>query len=146
MTIDTSGKWWVGTSPDDIREYLVALTKDSYLVNEFRLARCDCGVKAFRLEADDGEGAARRTCVSCGKEHFICDSQECWADAEPEPWRCIECGSEEANVGVGFSLYADGENVRWLYVGVRCARCGILGSFADWKVGYGPSLQLMDRV
>jgi len=49
------------------------------------------------------------------------------------------------NVGVGFSLYDDGE-VRWLYLGERCSKCGILGCFAGWKVGYSPSKGLLEQV
>ena len=131
MSIDKSGKWWIGSSPDDIREYLEAYSADGYQVSEFRSAKCSCGGDEFRLAADDDEGCAQRTCMSCGNEQFICDSQEYWADAAPEQWKCIECASTSANVCVGFSLYEDGE-IRWLYVGERCAGCGVLGCFAGW--------------
>jgi hypothetical protein len=53
------------------------------------------------------------------------------------------------NVAVGFSLYeAAGEkerDVRWISVGVRCVGCGTFGSPVDWKVGYGPSYQLLEE-
>jgi hypothetical protein len=146
VTIDTSGKWWVGNDPEDIREYLAAFTEESYPMNEFRLARCECDGVAFRVDADADEGSARRTCGSCRRDHFICDSEEYWDDSDPEEWQCIECGADRANVGVGFSLYDESDDIRWLYLGVRCAQCGVLGCLADWKVGYGPSRQLMDRV
>ena len=146
MTIDTTGKWWVGTAPEDIEEYLDAYSSDGYKTHAFRLARCSCGSDQFSLEADDNEGAARRTCVACGLEHFICDSQEYWSEAEPESWQCTECQSVSANLGVGFSLYADSTDIKWLYVGYRCSRCGVLGCFAGWKIGYGPSHELLDRV
>jgi hypothetical protein len=90
-------------------------------------------------------GVAKRVCISCSSEHFICDSKEFWSDATPEEWQCVECGSKAANVGVGFSLYEEGE-VHWLYVGERCSSCGVLGCFAGWKVGHAPSRQLMDQV
>jgi ferredoxin-like protein FixX len=144
MSIDTTGKWWVGTNPTDIREYLIAYTQDAYSVSEFRLAKCSCGSDVFSLEADDDEGVAKRTCVACGAEHFICDSEEYWGDAQPEEFKCIECGSKRANVGVGFSLHG-GDEVRWLYVGERCAGCGVLGCFAGWKIAYSPSKHLMER-
>ena len=145
MSIDKSAKWWVGTGSEDIKEYLEAFSADSYKASEFRLANCDCGSNTFRLFADDHEGCAKRICESCGKEHFICDSGEYWASAAPEEWKCIECGSTKANIGVGFSLYEDGE-IRWLYVGERCATCGILGVFTGWKIAYSPSKQLFDQV
>jgi len=40
MTIDRSGKWWVGDDPEDIGEYLKAYSSDGYKVHEFRLAKC----------------------------------------------------------------------------------------------------------
>lgn len=133
---------------EDIRAYLEALSADSYPVHEFRLCACPCGSRIFDLESDDNEGTARRVCRECKAEHFICDSGEYWADAEPEKWGCIQCKkkSEGANVGVVFSLYEGGKAIRWLYIGVRCARCGILGSPAGWKIGYEPSLPLLDKV
>lgn len=146
MAIDTSGKWWIGSEPRDLEEYLAALTEECYATTEFRLARCKCGGVSFVLEADASEGAARRCCASCGDMRFVCDSEHYWKEAEPDTWTCIACGSDRANVGVGFSLYDDREGVRWLYLGVRCVQCGTLGCFADWKVGYGPSAQLMDQV
>lgn len=144
--IDTSGKWWTGDSAEDIREYLVAYTADSYPVHEFRVARCSCGSLDFALEAGDDEGVARRRCAACGQQHFICDSDEYWEDAEPEQWECVECGSTRTNVGVGFSLYPEDGEVRWLYVGYRCSSCGVLGCFAGWKVAYAPSRHLFDKV
>ena len=146
MTIDTSGEWWVGSVPEDIKEFLDAYTEDEYLSDEFRLAKCQCGSVEFKLEADDNEGAAKRACSKCSKGHFICDSEEYWEEAEPETWGCVECDSKSTNIGVGFSLYEDKGGIRWLYVGVRCAKCGVLGCFAGWNIGYEPSLQLMEQV
>ena len=145
MSIDKSAKWWIGTNSYDIKEYLEAYSADGYKVSEFRTPKCSCGSDVFTLLADDDEGCAKRTCASCGEEKFIGDSDEYWADASPEKWKCVECESTNANIGVGFSLYEDGE-IRWLYVGERCSACGILGCFADWKVAYSPSKQLFDQV
>lgn len=146
MAIDKSGKWWTGSTPDDLREYLEALSEDSYKVHEFRLARCHCGSVDFEVETSDEDGVARRTCAKCRNEHFICDSGEYWDEADTERWQCIECQSIIANVGVGFSLYDDRQDIHWLYIGERCAQCGLLGCTASWKIGYGPSLQLLDQV
>lgn len=144
MAIDKSGEWWVGDGPEDLKEYLEAFSEDSYPVHEFRVARCDCGSVEFHLEASDEDGVARRACVACKRKHFICDSEENWDDAETKRWRCVECKSKVANVGVGFSLYDDRQSIHWLYVGERCVACGVLGCAASWKIGYSPSLQLMD--
>ncbi len=144
MTIDDRGKWWIGSEPQDLEAYLKVLTEDGYGVQAFRLARCACGSERFELEADGNEGTARRTCAACGAQQFMCDSAEYWDEAEPEAWSCVECKSKHANVGVGFALLESGE-VRWIYLGARCASCGILGCYADWKIDYEPSTHLMEQ-
>lgn len=70
------------------------------------------------------------------------DFRALWEDAEPRTVRCL-CGHGVFEVGVGFSLRADRE-VRWVTVGERCVRCGVLGSCADWKIDYSPSRHLLD--
>jgi hypothetical protein len=145
MSIDKSGPWWVGSDAADLREYLIDFTADGYVVHEFRSTTCPCGSSVFHLDADDTQGAAQRTCVACGSAHFICDSKEYWDEAEPERCAC-PCGSESMNVGAGFSLYPDDHEVRWLYLGGRCTECGVLGCYADWKIDYAPSRQLLDQV
>jgi hypothetical protein len=47
MSIDKSGEWWVGASPDDIKQYLDAYSADAYPANEFRQAKCGCGGETF---------------------------------------------------------------------------------------------------
>ena len=146
MSIDTSGKWWKGSSPDDLEEYLRALSEEGYPIDDFRLSQCPCGSNRFLLEVNVEEGLARRVCERCGTKHFICDSEENWSpNVQMRKFKCVTCKSKIANVGVGFSLYEDKQAVRWLYVGERCAECGTLGSMVDWKVGYEPSLQLIDQ-
>lgn len=146
MAIDRKPEWWVGDQPDDLREYLEAYAPEGYEVHEFRLSECTCGSNQFLLWADDNEGCAKRRCSSCGREHFICDSEDYWDDAAPDQWTCLECNAtgNSCNIAIGFSLYPDGE-IRWLYVGVRCSACGILGCFAGWKIAYSPSRHLLDQ-
>ena len=146
MTVDRTGKWWVGDTAQDIKPYLEAYASDGYPLHVFRLAKCACGGEVFRFFADDHEGVAKRVCAQCNTEHYICDSQEFLPQAAPEEFVCIECGSNSCNIGAGFSLYDDKGAIKWLYLGERCAACGILGCFAGWKIGYEPSLQLMDQV
>ena len=147
MAIDTSGKWWVGSSPQDLEEYLRAYSEGSYPTKLFRLAICACGSDVFSLEADDDEGVARRTCAKCGTAHFICESGEFWKDAKPDRFQCVECGGCNCNVGVGFALYDDSPSaIKWLYVGERCSACGVLGCMAGWKVGMDDALGLLDEV
>ena len=150
MAIDTSGKWWTGTNAGDIKDYLEAYEAEGYAVDETRICKCSCGSDQFELEADREEGVSQRSCCSCSAKHLICDSDEFWSDAHPTRWKCTECGCETCNLGVGFSLY-DSEgggdrDVRWISVGMRCTKCGTLGSYVDWKVGYGPSYHLLSKV
>jgi hypothetical protein len=148
MTIDKKGKWWVGTEPADTAEFLIAYQAEGYAIHETRICRCPCGSVAFLLEADPDGGCAQRTCSACGAKHLICDSAEYWNEADKKQWACTECGNQECNLGVGFSLYEEEEqrkDVRWISVGSRCTKCGTLGSFVDWKVGYGPSDQLLSQ-
>jgi hypothetical protein len=104
VTINTSGKWWVGSEAADIADYLKAYKAEGYEVQETRTCKCNCGSTAFELEADRDEGCAQRTCVVCHEKHFICDSAEFWEEARPESWKCTECRSNACNLGVGFSL------------------------------------------
>jgi len=146
MSVDTSGKWWVGSEAADIRNFLEAYAPQGFEVHEFRLAKCHCGSNSFLIEADDNEGVAKQVCSKCSEEHFLCDSEEYWDEAEPERWKCLECGCDQTNIGVGFSLYDDDQEIRWLYVGCRCAKCGVLGCFAGWKIAYASSRHLLDQV
>jgi hypothetical protein len=148
MTIDRTGKWWVGTEPADITEYLVAYQAEGYAIDQTRICRCPCGSVAFLLEVDSDEGCAQRTCSACNARHFICDSADYWKEADPRQWACTEYGNRECNLGVGFSLYEEEDqrrDVRWISVGNRCTKCGTLGSFVDWKVGYGHSDHLLSQ-
>ena len=145
MAIDKSGQWWKGADPSDIHSYLVDYSADGDPIAEFRPAVCTCGSLAFHLDADDTEGAAQRTCTKCSQVHFICDSSEYWDEAEPERCAC-PCGAESMNIGVGFALYPDDHEVKWLYIGCRCTSCGVLGCYADWKVAYAPSRQILEQV
>jgi hypothetical protein len=146
MPIDTSGKWWVGSEAQDLAAYLEAYSSDNCKATAFRLSKCTCGSIEFHLDADDTEGVARRTCVNCGSECYICESEEFWAEAQPERWGCIECGSARANVGVGFAMYDDDPTgVKWVYVGERCTGCGVLGCFAGWKVAESDALRLLEK-
>jgi len=130
-------------------QLLIAYEAEGYEVQETRLCKCACGSIEFELIADRDEGCAQRRCASCGKEHLICDSADYWSGARPDKWKCTKCGHEKCNVAIGFSLYepdqpGQEQDVHWISVGNRCANCGTLGCFIDWKVGWGPSHSLVD--
>ena len=142
--IDKSGKWWKGTAASDLEVYLADYTEDGYVASRFTRAKCSCGGETFIVDADDTEGAASRTCVACEQTSFIADSAEYWSEAEPDRCAC-PCGAEEMNVCLGFAMRDDGNDVRWIYLGLRCTKCGVLGCYADWKVSYSPSLHLLEQ-
>jgi len=153
MAVDDSGQWWVGSEPADIQTFLEAFTQSEggYPATSFRLVRCLCGSELFRLER--ASDVTRRTCVSCGHGKFICREAEDWEEAEEEagtePYSCVECDAEQANVLIGFAAYEQNpeiDGVKWFYVGVRCADCGVLGCFNDGKIGWGPAAEVYESV
>jgi hypothetical protein len=144
MAIDTSGKWWKGEDADDLVEYVRVLTEQSSPATKFVIAKCACGADRFRLYADRDEGCAKRQCASCGKETFICDSEEAAAEARFKQATC-GCKKDVFDVAVGFSLRDDGE-IKWITVGSRCGSCGMLGAYVDWKINYAPTAHLYSMV
>ena len=145
MAINRGGRWWTGTGPLDLDEYLVAFSADGYPVTQVRHASCSCGAEEFTVRVDDAEGCAERTCVACGKATLLLDSDETKDDAELEEAAC-PCGNETFNVAVGFALYDGGNDIRWVYLGLRCTDDGVLGAYTDWKIDYTPSSHLYERV
>jgi hypothetical protein len=144
MAIDKSGRWWKGETAEDLTEYIRILTEDGYPASRFVVARCSCGKAHFRLLADPVQGCAKRVCVACGNEAFICDSEEYWDEATPKKLKC-KCKKDTFEIIVGFSLRDDGE-IKWLTVGERCVSCGMLGSYLDWKIDYAPTEHLYSMV
>ena len=143
MAIDITGRWWKGTEAADILKYLEVFTEESMPTDQQQLAQCECGSTVFRLQADRRQGAAQRICTQCEAVHFICDSEEVWERVEPKPYECIACSADEANVGAAFCHVEDEADVRWLYLGTRCAKCGTIACFIDWEV---PHVDMIDRV
>jgi len=78
-------------------------------------------------------------------EHPIGDSSEYLKDAELEERAC-PCGSEEFEITVGVSLYEDSNDVRWLYVGCRCPKCGLTAVYGDWESEFNGYQSLLARV
>ena len=154
MTIKKAKWWnfrkcWSGTEAADVLEYLTEYGTNGYPVDELRACKCSCGSDTFELTLDQEEGCAQRKCCSCESIHFICDSEEFWDEASPALWKCGGCGGATFNAAVGYSLYSTGEDgeadVRYIVLGQRCVTCGELGCSAEWKVGYGPSSQLLEH-
>lgn len=145
MTIDRSRKWWTGTEAADIDEYLAAYSAAEYPTERVIQIKCvNCGADTFTVRVDDEEGCAERTCTSCGATSLIFDSQDTIDEAELEDAAC-PCGGETFNAAAGFALRDDGE-IRWVYLGLRCTRDGVLGCYSDWKIDYSPTAHLFERI
>jgi hypothetical protein len=133
MVLNERYKYRYGDSQADIRAEVLRYSQaNAYLAHHFADATCTCGGKLFRLALDDNQGAAVRTCVACKIEHPIGDSDEYLAEAELGECAC-PCGGEEFEISVGVSLYDDSEDIRWLYLGCRCPKCGLTAVYGDWK-------------
>ena len=147
MALRKRGKWRYGDSQTDIRAEIVRYSKEvGYLAEHFADAVCPCGGRVFALYLDDTAGVASRVCVACDAEaHPIGDSAEFMDEAEEEECAC-PCGEEALEITVGVSLYDDSEDVRWLYVGCRCPKCGLTAVYGDWKNEYNGYRELLARV
>lgn len=143
MAIDTSGKWWKGEGFADIADYMRGLTQDGYGAEKVLPSQCSCGGQVFRLIVDRDEGCAKRVCVNCSSETGIGDSDEIWADSSPKPVKC-PCGNRTFELGVAFAFRESGD-VRWIYVGHRCVKCGVLGCSIDWEIDYSPTDHLLNK-
>lgn len=138
----------IGLSAADIHEFIVRY-QASYggnAIDEFRAARCKCGSDSFFFQYNPDGGAAERLCPECETTHLICDSEQYWEPDDACEWDCRECRGGRCNLGVGFALSKDRTFVRWLYIGQRCVRCGLLDFCVSWKIMYGPSLHLLEQV
>ena len=144
MAIDTNGKWWKGTDFTDLAEYVRLLTADDYPAEKVLQCVCVCSNTTFRLIADQDDGCAQRICTACGQAAFICDSEEYWDEAAPKRVRC-PYGHTVFELGVGFSFRENGD-VKWITIGQRCVKCGVLASYVDWKINYGPTDHLLSMV
>lgn len=147
MALRKRGKWRYGDSQADIRTEIVRYSRENgSLAEHFADAACACGGKVFGLLLDDTAGVARRTCVACDAEaHPIGDSAEYMEDAKEQECAC-PCGGEAFEITVGVSLFANSEDVRWLYVGCRCAACTLTAVYGDWKNEFAGYRELLSRV
>ena len=146
MALTKHGEYRYGDSQADIQEELVRYSKlNGYIAQHFANASCTCSGAIFRLALDDDAGAAVRTCIACKSQHPIADSGDYLDDAQLEECAC-PCGGEEFEITVGVSLYEESDDVRWLYLGCRCPRCGLTAVYGDWKNEFIGYRELLNRV
>lgn len=140
------GNYYYGETQNDIKESIINYSKkNGYKAEHFQDAVCLCGNKTFNLELDDDQGVAIRICNKCTNEHPIADSEEYLEEAELQPSICI-CEEEEFEITVGLALYENSEDVRWLYLGCRCIKCGLVGVYGDWKNEYNGYRELLSKI
>ena len=146
MVLKKQGQYRYGEAQADIRDELRRYSKlNGYEAEHFADAVCRCERSVFGLSLDDTAGAAVRTCRSCGLVHPIGDSADFLAEAAVEECAC-PCGAEELEITVGVSLYAESADVRWLYLGCRCPKCGLTAVYGDWKNEFSGFQELLARV
>ena len=146
MALRKRGKWRYGDSQADIRDEILRYSKrNEYIAHHFADAVCKCGGRLFVLRMDDAAGAAIRKCVSCLEEHPIGDSGDYLDETELQMFQCV-CLENVFEITIGVSLFDDGEDVRWLYVGCRCPKCGLTGVYGDWKNEFNGYRELLARV
>lgn len=95
------------------------------------------------VEADAGEGVARRRCLACAHSHYVLDSEDRWTF--PSMWACQGCGHSIAEVAAGLHL-PDGERVAWALLAARCVECGRLSGLTDLVLQDVPLDQVLDRL
>lgn len=133
MALQERGTHSYGDSQADICERLVRYSDaNGYPAEHFADAVCGCGSRDFSLLLDDKVGVAVRVCRQCETEHPIGDSDQYLEEAELDKCEC-PCGSSVFEITIGVALYAESEDVRWLYVGCRCPQCGLTACYGDWK-------------
>ncbi|WP_145260695.1 hypothetical protein [Planctomycetes bacterium Pan216] len=112
-----------------------------YPIDSFVDIRCACGSDGFEFHSDEEAGVAVRRCGSCRHERFMADSAGFAEEAKLTSHVCI-CGSSHFQLTAGVHRYRRdddslAEEVRWTYIGCRCASCGLVGCYADWKCEHG---------
>ena len=114
-------KFWYGTTQEDLQTEMRRYSVDNVCGGHplrrlgLRLRR-----KTFTLDTDEDAGVALRTCTACGNGHYMGDSASYADEAEPARHPCV-CDGEAFELLSGVALYEDNNDVRWYYIGCRCA-------------------------
>lgn len=145
MSLTKNGEHWYSDNQSHIREVIVEYSISSYIATHFADAVCICGNNTFGLYIDNNEGVAIRVCNKCFEDHPIADSGEYMDDSEEEECAC-PCSGESFEITVGVALYVDSEDVRWIYIGCRCADCGLTAVYGDWKNEFEDYKKLLSQV
>ena len=131
MSIRETPSRWFGSESSDIAAYLKALEPGGYGVDEYRPIVCQCGANVFALTIDQDDELGKWKCINCSSGKYITDSKKFWSDAKPKAIECV-CKNSGYNIGFGLNI-RDSSWIRWCSLGIRCVKCGSLGSPLDWK-------------
>ncbi len=145
MTLKKRGEYSYGDNQSDIREELIEYSQHGYLAEHFQDAVCSCGNNLFNLAVDEDEGAAIRRCTSCDTIYPIGDSEDYLEEAELGECEC-PCGNNKFEITAGVALYPNSDDVRWIYLGCRCQKCGLIACYADWKNEFEGYHKLLEMI
>lgn len=133
MSLRKKGKYYYG---DGINDLISELERYAYL-NKYPVDLTEsiicssCGNKTFMLFSDDEENAAVVQCTKCKAKQYIHDSK-CYLGDKTDNYECI-CGADQFLIATGVSFYNGTSDVRWVYVGGYCPKCGLVGNYVDWN-------------
>jgi len=148
MTIETYDEYWKGSNFNDLKKYIISFSDENYKADEVIQSKCTCGNHVYQVQHEPDEGFVKLTCSLCKQDKYIADCYELENDIEPEYLTC-SCSNNIFEIGVGFAYRKKlffKSDIKWITVGARCAKCGIMGVPADWKIDYSPSLFLRDKI
>jgi len=132
MAIDKSGKWWKGTTKEDMLEYLNALAPGGYPVDQVIPQTCDCGCTTFEVYRSVDDELSYLVCSQCRSKTYVTDSEEHDEGFEYELTKC-PCKSSQSQVFLGVHSINDKSVANWMSIGIICAKCGILRMPLDWE-------------
>jgi hypothetical protein len=146
MALKKKGKYWYGTEVADLQAEMLRFSRlNEQVAAKFAESACACGGRIFKLDSDEDEGAAKRTCTACATPHLMGDSAEYADEAEFDNHECA-CGAEEFQLLSGVALYEGSDDVRWYYIGCLCKACSLVGVFAHWKCEGGDADAFLRQV
>lgn len=127
----SSPSWDIVSVPmrlhDEIKRYANLV---GYAPTQIKDQNCSCGEELFSVVSDEDEGGAYLNCKNCDSEVDVLASKR--YIGEPVQNIC-NCGEKHMKVAVGYALYPDSTDVRWVYLGCECTKCNLVGVYADWQ-------------
>ena len=134
MALIKKGNYYYGDNQDDLALELKRYAeRNKYPADEITEIKCkNCGYQYFNIFSDNDESGALCKCVNCSENNFIRDSQEFMNLEELDNHECM-CGNADFAISVVTSFYQATNDVRWVYIGGYCAKCGMVGNYIDWN-------------